>query len=72
MGSRLLMTLQVAVVGAQRIGPVPYGTRVVAPIGGGQFQGPRLQGNVLPGRFSEQTASSSSTCASHSKQTTAR
>jgi hypothetical protein len=40
------MTLQVTVGGAQRIGPVPYGTRVVAPIGSGQFQGPRLRGNV--------------------------
>ena len=49
MDSRLLMTLQVAVVGAQRVGPVPCGTRVVAPIGSGQFQGPRLRGNVLPG-----------------------
>lgn|SRR5208283_4121267 len=49
MDSRLLMTLQVAVVGAQRIGPVPCGTRVVSPIGSGHFEGPRLRGNVLPG-----------------------
>jgi hypothetical protein len=49
MDSRLLMTLQVAVVGAQRIGAVPCGTRVTALIAGGQFQGPRLRGKVLPG-----------------------
>jgi len=49
MQSRLLMTLQVAVVGAQRIGAVPHGTRVTAPIGSGHFEGPRLRGRVLPG-----------------------
>jgi len=30
MDSRFLMTLQVAVVGAQKIGAVPHGTRVTA------------------------------------------
>jgi Protein of unknown function (DUF3237) len=49
MDSRLLMTLQVAVMGAQKIGSVPDGTRVVAPIASGQFEGPRLRGRVLPG-----------------------
>jgi hypothetical protein len=49
METRLLMTLQVAVVGPQKIGAVPEGTRVTAPIGSGQFQGPRLRGKVLPG-----------------------
>jgi len=49
MDSRLLMTLQVAVVGAQKIGAVPHGTRVTAPIEGGSFAGPRLRGKVLPG-----------------------
>src|SRR5438552_2518127 len=49
MDSRLLMTLQVAVVGAQRIGVVPHGTRVTAPIASGHFEGPRLRGKVLPG-----------------------
>lgn len=49
MDSRLLMTLQVAVVGAQKIGAVPRGTRVTAPIAGGHFEGPRLRGKVLPG-----------------------
>jgi len=47
--SRPLMTLQVAVVGAQKIGTVPHGTRVTAPITSGHFEGPRLRGRVLPG-----------------------
>src|SRR5205814_10013502 len=49
MDSRFLMTLQVAVVGAQKIGAVPHGTRVTAPITSGHFEGPRLRGKVLPG-----------------------
>ena len=49
MDSRLLMTLQVVVVGPQRIGAVPLGTRVTAPIASGHFEGPRLRGRVLPG-----------------------
>src|SRR2546425_6985701 len=49
MDSRLLMTLQVAVVGAQKIGAVPHGTRVTAPIASGHFEGPRLRGKVLSG-----------------------
>jgi hypothetical protein len=49
MDSRLLMTMEVAVVGPQKIGAVPHGTRVTAPIAGGHFEGPRLRGKVLPG-----------------------
>ena len=49
MDFRLLMTLQVAVAGAQKIGAVPHGTRVTAPITSGHFEGPRLRGRVLPG-----------------------
>src|SRR5258705_11857723 len=49
MNSRFLMTLQVAVVGPQKIGAVPHGTRVTAPIASGHFEGPRLRGRVLPG-----------------------
>src|SRR5467141_4163454 len=49
MDSRLLMTLQVKVSGAQKIGPVPHGTRLTAPITSGTFEGPRLRGNVLSG-----------------------
>ena len=49
MESRLLMTLQVVLGGAQKIGAVPHGTRVIVPIASGQFEGPRLRGKVLPG-----------------------
>ncbi len=49
MDSRLLMTLQVKVAGTQKIGPVPHGTRLTAPITDGHFEGPRLRGKVLPG-----------------------
>ena len=49
MASRLLMTLQVVVPPPQKLGAVPQGTRVVAPITSGSFEGPRLRGRVLPG-----------------------
>jgi hypothetical protein len=49
MNSRLLMTLEVVVPPPQRLGSVPRGTRVIAPITGGTFHGPRLVGKVLPG-----------------------
>jgi hypothetical protein len=43
------MTLQVIVPPPQRLGAVPHGTRVIAPITGGSFEGPRLRGKVLSG-----------------------
>jgi hypothetical protein len=49
MDSRFLMTLQVVVAGPQKIGAVPHGTRLTAPIASGQFEGPRLRGKVLAG-----------------------
>ena len=49
MDFRLLMTLQVVVPPPQKLGAVPHGTRVIAPITGGTFEGPRLRGKVLPG-----------------------
>jgi hypothetical protein len=49
MDTRFLMTMQVVVVDPQRIGAVPHGTRVTAPIASGHFEGPRLRGKVLPG-----------------------
>ena len=55
MTSRPLMTLQVAVSPPQRLGAVPHGTRVIAPISGGTFQGPRLRGKVLPGTAGDWT-----------------
>src|SRR2546426_12350333 len=49
MTSRRLMTLQVVVPPPQKLGAVPHGARVIAPITGGTFEGPRLRGWVLPG-----------------------
>src|SRR3989475_10941412 len=49
MTSRRLMTLQVVVPPPQKLGAVPHGARVIAPITGGTFEGPRLRGKVLPG-----------------------
>src|SRR5438067_8726265 len=49
MDSRLLMMLQVVVAPLQKLGAVPHGARVIAPIAGGTFEGPRLSGKVLPG-----------------------
>jgi hypothetical protein len=49
MTSRPLMTLQVVVPLPQKIGAVAHGTRAIAPITGGTFEGPRLRGKVLPG-----------------------
>src|SRR6267143_4749367 len=47
--SRLLMTLQVVVPPPQKLGAVPHGTRLIAPIASGTFEGPRLRGKILPG-----------------------
>lgn len=49
MASRPLMTLQVVVPPPLKLGAGPHGTRVIAPIPGGTFEGPRLRGRVLPG-----------------------
>jgi hypothetical protein len=49
MTSRLLMMLQVFVAPPQKLGAVPHGTRIIAPITSGTFEGPRLRGKVLGG-----------------------
>ena len=49
MTSRPLLTLQVFVAPPQKLGSVPHGTRVIAPITSSSFEGPRLRGKVLPG-----------------------
>jgi hypothetical protein len=46
---QLLMTLEVVVASPQKIGLVPHGTRAIAPITSGTFEGPRLRGKVLAG-----------------------
>ena len=48
MNTRVLMTLRVTVATPQSIGSVPHGTRRIVPITGGDFEGPRLRGSLLP------------------------
>jgi len=49
MNTRLLMILRVTVAPPQNIGAGPHGIRRTVPITGGDFDGPRLRGTVLPG-----------------------
>jgi len=49
MHSRPLMTVRIAAGPPQRLGTVPHGTRSVVPVTGGDFEGPRLRGKILPG-----------------------
>ncbi|TMQ66916.1 MAG: DUF3237 domain-containing protein [Candidatus Eisenbacteria bacterium] len=49
MTCRPLMRVEVVVPPPQKLGVVPQGTRVIAAIAGGTFEGPRLRGKVLPG-----------------------
>lgn len=49
MTCRPLMRVEVVVPPPQKLGAVPQGTRVIAAIAGGTFEGPRLRGKVLPG-----------------------
>ena len=49
MNTRLLMTMQVKVARVLDVGAVPTGTRRIAPLDGGTFEGLRLRGAVLPG-----------------------
>ena len=49
MNSRPLMTVRIAAAPPQKLGMVPHGTRSIVPVTGGDFEGPRLRGKVLPG-----------------------
>src|SRR6476661_4028181 len=49
MTSRPLMTVKIAAAPPQKLGAVPYGLRSIVPVTGGDFEGPRLRGKVLPG-----------------------
>lgn len=48
MNTRPLMTLRVSVAPAHDVGAVPHGTRRVATLTGGDFEGARLRGVVVP------------------------
>jgi Protein of unknown function (DUF3237) len=47
MNTRLLMSMEVNVGTVQNIGAVAHGTRRIAPLMGGSFEGPRLRGAIL-------------------------
>src|SRR3989441_11223088 len=49
MTSRPLMTVKIAAAPPQKLGTVPHGIRSIVPVPGGDFEGPRLRGRVLPG-----------------------
>ncbi len=49
MNSRTLMTLRIAAAPPQKLGAVPHGVRSFVPVTGGDFEGPRLRGRILPG-----------------------
>jgi hypothetical protein len=43
------MTVRITAATPQKIGEVPHGIRSVVPVTGGDFEGVRLRGKVLPG-----------------------
>jgi Protein of unknown function (DUF3237) len=47
--SRPLMTVRIAAAPPQKLGAVPHGIRSIIPVTGGNFEGPRLRGEVLSG-----------------------
>ena len=47
--SEYLFTLTGEVGPPQAVGDTPIGRRLIVPVLGGHFEGPRLRGNVLPG-----------------------
>jgi hypothetical protein len=49
MNSRPLMTVRITAAPPQKLGTVPHGTRLIVPVTGGDFDGPRLRGKILPG-----------------------
>ena len=49
MNSRPLMTVRIAAAPPQKLGTVPHGIRSIVPVTGGDFDGPRLRGQILPG-----------------------
>jgi hypothetical protein len=49
MNSRPLMTVRIAAAPPQKLGTVPHGIRSIVPVTGGDFEGARLRGKVLPG-----------------------
>jgi hypothetical protein len=49
MTSRPLMTVKIVAAPPQKLGTVPHGLRSFVPVTGGEFEGARLRGRILPG-----------------------
>ena len=49
MNSQPLMTVRIVAALPQKIGAIPHGMRSIVPVTGGDFEGPRLRGKVMPG-----------------------
>jgi len=49
LNSQPLMTVRIAAAPPQALGTVPHGIRIIVPVTGGDFDGPRLRGRILPG-----------------------
>jgi hypothetical protein len=49
MNSQPLMTVRIIAAPPQKIGAIPHGMRSIVPVIGGDFEGPRLRGKVMPG-----------------------
>lgn len=49
MNSRPLVTVRIIAAPPQKLGTVPHGIRSVVPVMGGDFEGPELRGQILPG-----------------------
>jgi len=47
--SQPLMTVRIAAARPQKLGTVPHGNRIIVPVTGGDFDGPRLRGRILSG-----------------------
>ena len=49
MNSQPLMTVRIIAAPPQKIGAAPHGVRSIVPVTGGDFEGQRLRGKVMPG-----------------------
>ena len=49
MTSRPLLTVRIAAAPSHKLGTVPHGVRSIVPVTGGDFEGPRLRGTIVPG-----------------------
>jgi len=47
--SEFLFDMQVEIGQIQQLGATPRGSRLIAPLTGGTFDGPKLKGDVVPG-----------------------